>query len=171
MKSVFSKSKFTADLIVKANSVFKFKDLRFLIRKPTTSIPRTRTTTTTTTTTRTRTIRRQTVRHRNPSYLRQTNQKTKSWKWCDKRRVWMIPLSIKVRNLSLYLSFSLIRGRFQHFTCSFYKQRSQKRKKYCQAISLFVLLGFLRIEAAQKMLVKSSNRPLETLQCKFSLVT
>jgi len=46
----------------------------------------------------------------------------------------------------------------QHFTSSFYKQRSQKRKKYSKAISLFALLGSVCVEAALKMLVKFTPR-------------
>jgi len=37
---------------------------------------------------------------------------------------------------------------------SFYKRRSQKSKKYNQFVSLFVLLGFVGVKVARKMLVK-----------------
>ena len=46
-------------------------------------------------------------------------------------------------------------GRFrQHFARSFCTCRSQKRKKYSQAISLFVILGSAHIKALNKMFVK-----------------
>jgi len=46
-------------------------------------------------------------------------------------------------------------GRFhQHFICIFLARRSQKRKKYSQAVSLFVFLGSVSIKDVRKTLVK-----------------
>jgi len=49
----------------------------------------------------------------------------------------------------------LIRCQFhQHFSRSFYARRSQKRKKYSQAVSIFGLLGSALVKTTQKTLVK-----------------
>jgi len=51
----------------------------------------------------------------------------------------------------------VIRGRFhQHFTRSFYMQRSQKRNKDWWLHCIFELLGSVWVKAAHKMLVKST---------------
>ncbi len=52
---------------------------------------------------------------------------------------------------------------YQHFPPSFYTYRSQKRKKFHQAICLFALLGSACVKAVSKILVKSTPGRLITI--------
>jgi len=86
------------------------------------------------------------------SRLREPRLKTISLTFCEEQLLCQFPFTKKITKPS---SKHETRGQFhQHFTCSFYECRSQKRKKPDCLTVFFALLGSSGVKAAHKMLVK-----------------
>jgi len=56
---------------------------------------------------------------------------------------------------------------YQHFTCSCYARRYQKRKKYSQAVSIFFAFGSVHVKGVRKIVGEIDPQILFTLGQKF----